>query len=820
MPKPERLLLLLLFLILAAGVVSVNDALLYTPDSARYLIWAQSLAGFDGFNDFTLPDPTRYVVHAPLYPILLTPAALIAPGSVVAAKVTNLLMAFLAAWLLFRWLRRAVGDVVAGWAAGFFALNGLTLLYSTQVLSEIPFAIAVMAAVMLVEDMEEIHEGHTAADMAGIILALTAAMFLREIGVTVVAAFMFLWFIRRQWRAAMWVGGACLLLYVLWFVRNEVIVAGLEQPPLRNSHLLVAHLYTSQNESLVAELLARVATNLRTYAGHFPTLVFAPDLARLSHGLVDLSHGGVAWILTLVSYLSPVYLAVTLLLSGAGAVLGWAHTPSIRRALCIVALYAVPVLLYPINDIRFLYPVLLVLVYVGAVGAHELRTRWGIRMNRSVVRWSSVVAVLLAFVPHLVWAGSYYVNNWRFAHDREALQAEASTPDYYRKTLADAGRWVNDHVEPGATILSRWKEVALETPAQKVIDVDPQMTPDNFDRTIRDYNVRYVVSVVWQTGVRENETQIEYSSRYAFVPVHRVGTVEVLRVETRSFAAASMDTVRSDDDSLRVYRTALRLLRRGDPVVAESLLVSVERRMGRYASIVYQQAVARALAGKLDEAMTLFERVRSIPQAGSILQQAWYHQEIIARLRAAHAAPSVDERAKGFHLVAINYWELGFRGQAFRMIDSALGVQPRFFPALIFGAIFRYQDGSIDAAEALLTKAEKEQPMNPLVMTMQDVLKSERTRRASSSPEVQAAQWRLQARSFTGVEMREDAVDAWRGLLQVRPEDPEALRGLTILMGEKRRFGPALDYARRWAAAMPNDPQAAEAVADLERRWQ
>jgi tetratricopeptide (TPR) repeat protein len=437
-----------------------------------------------------------------------------------------------------------------------------------------------------------------------------------------------------------------------------------------------------------------------------------------------------------------------------------------------------------------------------------------------VVRWAGIVAVIVAFTPHLAWAGSFVVINWRFAHDREALQSDPTTPDYYRKTLAEAGRWVHEHVEPGATILSRWKEVALETPAHNVIDVDPQMTPDNFDRTIRDYDVRFVVSVVWQTGVRENETQIEYSSRYSFIPVHRVGTVEILRVEPRSYAPATVDTVRSDGDSLHLFRTALRLLRRGDPVVAESLLVAVERRMGRYASIVYQQAVARALAGNLDEAMYLFERVRSIPQAGSILQQAWYHQEIITRLRTANAATTADERARGYHLVAINYWELGFRGQAFRMIDSALGVQPKFFPALIFGAIFRYQDGSIDAAEALLAKAEAEQPVNPLVMTMQDVLTAERARRASNSVDVQAAQWQRQAKAFTNVDMREDAIDAWRGLLLVRPDDPEALRGLTILMGEKRRFGPALGYARRWVAAMPNDAQAIETMADLERRWQ
>ncbi|MEK6651207.1 MAG: hypothetical protein AABY75_09530, partial [Bacteroidota bacterium] len=444
MRTTDRLLLLLLLLILVASVATVNDALLYTPDSARYLIWAQSLASFDGFNDFTLPDPTRYVVHAPFYPVLLVPAAFIAPGSVVAAKLTNALLALLAVWLFYRWLSRAVGTKIAAWTAALLAANGLTLIYGTQVLSEIPFAIALIAAVMLAEDLEDLHSGHTAADMAGIILALSAAMFLREIGVTVVAAFVVLWMLRKQWRAAAWVGGLCLLLYALWFLRNEVIVAGMEQPPMRNSRLLVAHLYTPQSESLFAELLARIATNARSYAGRLSTLVFAPDIARQSHGLVSLGHGPVQWALLAMPFLAPFFLAVTLLMSGAGAVWGWSRVPSVRRVAAILGLYAVPVLLYPINDIRFLYPLLLGLLYLGAVGASEAGRRWSARVDMRTLKWVALPCIVLAFGSHLVWAGSYFVNNGRLAHDRERLLAEEAPPEYYRKTLADAGRWLRE----------------------------------------------------------------------------------------------------------------------------------------------------------------------------------------------------------------------------------------------------------------------------------------------------------------------------------------------------------------------------------------
>lgn len=819
MKTPERRLLLLLLLLAVAGLATVNDALLYTPDSARYLIWAQSLSRFDGFNDFTLPDPTRYVVHAPLYPFVLVPAAWIDPGGVVAAKVTNILLGAFLVWLFFRWVKRTVGPAVAAWASALLAFNALTLIYSTQVLSEVPFAIAFVGAAMLAEDLDQPSEGRTTAELAAIVLALGAAMFLREIGVTLVAAFVVLWLLTGHRRTAFIVGGLCLLVYVLWFLRNEVIVAGIEEPPLRNSKLLTAHLYTAQNESLVSELAARVVTNARVYVNHLASLIFAPDLGQRSHALIPISWWPVQWTMASLPFLRPLYLIVTLVLPTLALILGRRGHSSVSRVAIVLGLYLIPVLLYPINDIRFLYPILVGLLYLGAIGWQEGWSRWGGRMPSSLFKPVVIATALIAFVPHTVWAMAYFTINGRMAHDREHLLQDPTVPDYYRKTLAEAGRWILEHVEPGVTILSRWKEVALEAGDRYVLDVDPQMTPDNFDRTLRDYDVRYIASVTWLSGLRENETQLEYSSKFRFVPLHRAGSVEILRVEPKDTSLSAPQVIRSTDDSVVVFRTAVRMLRRSDPAVAESLLQAAEQRIGRFSSIVYQRAVAKALAGHLDEAMEVFERVRSIPQAGSLLQQSYYHTEIISRWRAARVLPPGEERATRFHVVAVNYWELGYREQAYQMIDSSLAAQKDFFPALIFASIFRYQDGQASAAMEFLRRASDLQPANPLVTTMRLVLDEEKRWSSAPTREQRADVRRRQAQAFMMVNMREDAVDAWRGVLQELPDDVPALSAMTGLMEDKRRFGPARAYAQRWVAASSNAHEARERLEALERRW-
>jgi len=88
------------------------------------------------------------------------------------------------------------------------------------------------------------------------------------------------------------------------------------------------------------------------------------------------------------------------------------------------------------------------------------------------------------------------------------------------------------------------------------------MTPDSFDRMLRDYAVRYVATIKWRTGLRENETQLEYSSLYDFSSVASFGSIEVLEVLPKRTGPAEFRTITSDADSVILFRTAIRILQR------------------------------------------------------------------------------------------------------------------------------------------------------------------------------------------------------------------------------------------------------------------
>ncbi|MEK6756968.1 MAG: hypothetical protein AABZ02_12515, partial [Bacteroidota bacterium] len=108
----HRWLIVLCLLFFLFGIFRLNDLSLYT-DSTRYVIWGTSFAQLNGLVDNTQPEPERYVVNAPLYSVLLSPALVVFPFSLTAAKVWTLLwgVAFLVAFYAF--LARLLGKTLA-----------------------------------------------------------------------------------------------------------------------------------------------------------------------------------------------------------------------------------------------------------------------------------------------------------------------------------------------------------------------------------------------------------------------------------------------------------------------------------------------------------------------------------------------------------------------------------------------------------------------------------------------------------------------------------------------------------------------------------
>nr|MBP8976753.1 glycosyltransferase family 39 protein [Bacteroidota bacterium] len=249
----------LILLYLVTNFLALNESVIYVPDSGRYLIWANSIARGEGYRDATSPEPTRYVVHSPLYALFLAPSQMIFPNSIEAAKATTVLFGALAILAFFLLLKMFFPEEYALWGAILFMLHPETINYSTQVLTEIPFVCVTLYAIILVQRYTT-NENNSSMTKAAIAILVSMSVLLREVGVVFAFAVILYLFLMKKRRAAVMLLTLVIAVYGAWFVRNEIIVASQENPATRNSKIFSIHMYTSNSDSMLEEYTARVVT--------------------------------------------------------------------------------------------------------------------------------------------------------------------------------------------------------------------------------------------------------------------------------------------------------------------------------------------------------------------------------------------------------------------------------------------------------------------------------------------------------------------------------------------------------------------------------
>ena len=590
------------FLFFLMGLPSLNQMIVYTPDSARYFVWANSLARFEGFKDDTNPEPSRYLVHAPLYSIILAPVELLFPRSVVAAKVVTLVIGFTCIFAFYLWIKKRAGEMSALLAAIFLAMNPLMIFYSTQILSDIPFAFVLILFFMLAE--KTIKENNLSKRTAySFIAVIGAGVFMRDVGLTLLITACVLLLGNKQYRKAALICIIPFLLYLAWFVRNEIIIAGFENPSLRNSHVFLMHFYTSNQDSLFSEYTLRLWNNFIVYMRLVGKLLFMPDFSQHSFSLISSSEPFIDFLFRLFPIYQYILFAGTVTISGIGV---WQEIKQ-RRSLTHISIflccYFIPILLYPINDIRFLFPLLILLIYFFAVGMIWLYG-YGKRDQNKLVRIVCMALGIILSIPNIAWLQSYIRNSYQYKISPEQMykqmKDEAGYPWQFSKPLFLAGNWIVQQTDTPFVVLCRWKELACWLNGNKIVETDPQTMPHIFDELLRDYSVKYIVSVISKVGLNEFDALMSRSQKYKFIPVYRIANVEVYRVSQPKDIISKNRTILLSDTSVHsLYCTALDIIEE-HPTEAIHLLNRIPHKIGGYSDVSLAIGIAREFEGKLD----------------------------------------------------------------------------------------------------------------------------------------------------------------------------------------------------------------------------
>ncbi|MBI3786782.1 MAG: glycosyltransferase family 39 protein, partial [Ignavibacteriales bacterium] len=632
--------LLIAGLFLLIGSLCLNDMFIYTPDSARYLIWAKSLAHFEGYKDTSVLEPARYVVHAPLYSLLLAPVAGLFPNSVIAAKYFTLLLGGLMLMLFGVWAAKRVGTTAAIVGMIFLAIHPLVLMLSTQILSDAAFGVCLILFFYLAECLVE-NKKNSQPLFWLFLCVVIAGIFLREVGLTLMFSATLFFTVRKEYKRALFVFVVPLIFYFLWYVRNEVLVAGIENPALRNSKVFVTRYFTSQGSSLLAEFLARIHSNFDVYQRVLRRLVFMPEYLERAFAVV---RQGEPLLTTMNSVLRYAQYPIAIFSIGFFV---YGVAVSIKKSVTVLTLlflvsYLGLILIYPINDIRFLFPSLILMVYFILVGVKHCTERYIAKIfsQRAIVLSGALLVVLLA-IPNILWCYCFIRNSIEYRQSPiefyEKNQPYADSPELFSKPLSLVGKWFVEHTDSGAVIGTRWKEIDFWAEGRKQVEMHPLVTLDMFETMLRDYNVQYILSIISRPGLNEFEALVKQSHRFRFETVYNIAAFEVLRVYPAQSSSSDLhppDNIQMTGSvTLRTpmqrhvrsrFLKGMQLLEDGKPQLAEEVFGALRDSIGSYGPIVFHQAVAKEFSMRLDEASKDFERFRSIPQVGAYLEHAWY----------------------------------------------------------------------------------------------------------------------------------------------------------------------------------------------------
>ncbi|MCX6143244.1 MAG: hypothetical protein NTZ35_08495, partial [Ignavibacteriales bacterium] len=318
---------------------------------------------------------------------------------------------------------------------------------------------------------------------------------------------------------------------------------------------------------------------------------------------------------------------------GWGVIVKWKDMKTTLLVMVFSLIYMLMVLLYPVNDLRFLVPLMVLILYYGVIGGYDIAMRLsGSEERNRLLRGLLVVCCLVLAVPNSIWIYNYIANNREYLRKVndpvKPYITELRTPEVFVRPASLVGTWIADHSAPSTTVLARWKELTFWLKGRKILDTDPLLSLTLFEGILRDYNVGYMVALVTDPGIREFEFQMMQTKKFAFTSVYRAGSLEVIQVDhlyRRNQLVRTTDVtpmVQPSDSTLireanarALFQIGVRALDSGreeEALNAFTILLELSRGSGYMALF---RGIALEFGGKYQEALSLFDQFRYQPTA-------------------------------------------------------------------------------------------------------------------------------------------------------------------------------------------------------------
>ena len=533
--SPRFHLWVILFAVGSIGLLRFNALYLFDPDSARYVMTSRSLADLNGYRALDMPGQPLYAFRPPGLPILLMPAAWARPYDAIAAKSVVFVFHLLLLVLTYHLARPNGRHRAALIVVLLVATNPYSLLFATEVLSEVPYAvIAVAVLLLLARNPESPSWAHIA--LAAVLLGFLP--FVRTIGVALTAA-VGLWSItrRQRWR---WLLSVALATppTLLWMWRNAMSGS--------NTYLSAAQ--QSLPETGIVGAVSKIASGV---TASFENLI-SVLLPNLLPGRPNY------WSIMLEGTSVPggglgVWTWVGLAVLGV-SVLGMLERRRDGGALAAIyiAAYIAILSVFPWRPDRYQWP-LIPLVWAFAPAGFSRLVRCCSHARKydwHALCRTAVVASCLALVA---WQTSICMRmvqaNVLMHREGDRFHAEYFPPLYFCG-WRDAGRWIRQNTPSHARILTRHADVACTARRFQRVVLFEATTPQRLHEQISNFSASYLVVPGRQFSTAFPWHLLQHDLAYRLEVVYDAKNVAVLKISPNRKGTCRLSGADSARDGL------------------------------------------------------------------------------------------------------------------------------------------------------------------------------------------------------------------------------------------------------------------------------
>lgn len=396
---------------LLMGMLLFDANLSLTGDNAQFINLGRSLAEGYGLSETIEGEPVPHTKYPFGFPLLLAIVHILFPGNLIALKSLIVLLYAISIPLTYLLIRRFASPPMALGVSALCLASPLLLDYSHQIMSEIPFLLCSLIALLL---LHRAQKSSTLSTLALAIIAIIAAYYIRSAGLILIGTGILYFALHKKWKKAGLIAAGSLLLALPWQIRN----ASLGGTPYIKQLLSINPYRPEEGMLTFTALIERILANLELYGLKIIPYILLPSSID-THYFV----GAVFSILILYALIAGL----------------------IKRHLLIVYLtcYLVLYILWPDmwSDTRFLVPAIPIFFYAILTSMDEL-----LRLLARALKKTASRAGIVFFFLFLLGSNIYETNNLA----RYTGQLPIEWNNYFT-----AAEWIKDNTEPDVKIACR-----------------------------------------------------------------------------------------------------------------------------------------------------------------------------------------------------------------------------------------------------------------------------------------------------------------------------------------------------------------------------